>query len=270
MDDPLLVVLDRFSRIEIIAGLVLLLTLESARPFIPGRDGWIHVRHAFGNFTLWVLGYLLADVLLYRYSFPESSHDPGPIWSTILSDIPIWLQVVLGIILLDFAAWLLHWLSHRYRWLWLIHAVHHSDPRLDVTTALRNHPLERVVSLFWHGAMLALIGLPLWILGVRALVAIPVGMFHHSNVRVPEDFDRIMRAVFVSPAMHRVHHSPDMPETNSNYGVLFSFWDRLFGTYHAPRTGEPVFGLNALRAPAWQSLRGMLATPLRARQLREF
>lgn len=270
MDEPLLVVLDRFSRIEIMVGLILFLTLESARPFIPGRDGWIHVRHALGNFALWVLGYLLADVLLYPYFLPESSHHPGAIWSASLAGSPIWLQVVLGIVLLDFATWLLHWLSHRYRWLWLIHAVHHSDPRLDVTTALRNHPVERVISLAWHGVLLALVGLPLWILAVRALVAIPVGMFHHSNVRVPEGLDRIMRAVFVSPAMHRVHHSPDMPETNSNYGVVFSFWDRLFGTYHAPRAGERPSGLNALRAPAWQSLWGMLATPVRARHLREF
>lgn len=271
LDENAVTLLRQVIFYELSLGLGLLLFFEVVFPYLPTSDHWNRAQHVANNLLLWLSRYFIVDVLLTPVVFPASALSTIAIWQVSWEGTPLWFQIVVGVLILDFFVWLLHWLSHRYRWLWLFHSVHHSDPHLDATTAVRNHPVEAIISLFWHAALLALIGLPIWILLFRALLAEPISLLHHSNVRIPEPFDRLMRTVFVSPAMHRVHHSPVMDETNSNYAIIFSFWDRLFGTYREPTSAQPSgFGLNALRAPSWQSLWGMLMTPVRARNIQIF
>jgi sterol desaturase/sphingolipid hydroxylase (fatty acid hydroxylase superfamily) len=190
------------------------------------------------------VGMLLVSSVMLRLVFPAAAVGVA-IWAdksgyglfNVMSVPPV-VAGVICFIILDLAVWLEHVASHKWQWLWRIHRVHHSDTGFDVTTALRFHPLEIVVSMVWKAAMVALLGAPVLAVLIFEIVLNGSAMFNHANVKLPLGFDRFLRKAFVTPDMHRVHHSQDVNETNSNYGFNFSFWDRLFGTYSAePRTG---------------------------------
>ncbi|MGB6117277.1 MAG: sterol desaturase family protein, partial [Mesorhizobium sp.] len=131
---------------------------------------------------------------------------------------------------LDFAVWLEHLASHKIPLLWRIHRVHHTDTGLDVTSGLRFHPLEIIVSMIWKAIVVALLGPPVVAVLVFEIVLNATSMFNHANIRLPLALDRIVRLVLVTPDMHRVHHSVEREETDSNYGFNLPIWDRLFGT----------------------------------------
>jgi len=174
--------------------------------------------------------------------------------------------VIVGLLATDLTGYAFHRLSHRWRWLWLIHSVHHSDGQLDASTAIREHPAEMIFDVAILAGTLTALGVPLWVEGLRAAVLNPQAMAQHANIDYPRWVEGAFGWLLVTPAMHRVHHSPDQRETDTNYGIMFSFWDRLFGTY---RAADPMrkasFGLDRLRGERWQTLRGMLVTPIAAR-----
>lgn len=145
--------------------------------------------------------------------------------------MPLWLAGVLGFVLLDFAVWAEHWASHKVPLLWRIHRMHHADRDIDVTTALRFHPLEIVLSMVWKAAVVVAFGIPVMAVLVFEVVLNGAAMFNHANVRLPLTLDRWLRLLVVTPDMHRVHHSVIRCETDSNYGFNLAIWDRLFGTY---------------------------------------
>jgi len=260
-------VLLELHRWVVALGLMLVLFAEALRPLVEFPGERARVGHALSNLGIWLIGFVLADVLLTPW-LRGLSPEPGlRLWAVLL-DSPLWLQGAAGILLLDFGSWLLHRLTHGLRWLWLLHAVHHSDASLDVTTALRFHPVETMITATWLYSLVVAIGLPAWVVLARSLLAVPLTYWQHANLRTPAGVDRVLRLVLATQAMHRLHHSPEIRETNSNFGVIFSFWDRLFGTYRSPLADRaPRCGLRALDAPAYQSVIGMLLTPVRARQL---
>ncbi|VVT32745.1 sterol desaturase family protein [Rhizobium sp. EC-SD404] len=181
-------------------------------------------------------------------------------------DIPVWLAGLVAFIVLDFAIWLEHWASHRFPLLWRIHRMHHADNGFDFTTALRFHPLEIVLSMVWKAAIVILLGAPALAVLIFEIVLNGASMFNHANLRLPKWLDAPLRLVVVTPDMHRVHHSTDMRETNSNYGFNFPFWDRLFGTYVAqPRRGhdDMEIGLEHYRGQETARLGWALALPFR-------
>ena len=146
---------------------------------------------------------------------------------------------ILAFIILDFAVWLEHVVSHKFPILWRIHRMHHADTGFDVTTALRFHPLEIVLSMVWKAAIIVALGAPAEAVLIFEIVLNGTAMFNHSNVKLPLGLDRVLRLVLVTPDMHRVHHSTIEAETNSNYGFNFPFWDRIFKTYtDQPRKGH--------------------------------
>lgn len=152
-------------------------------------------------------------------------------------DWPGWVEVVLAVLVLDFAIWLQHLVTHKIPILWRLHRVHHADVDIDVTTAIRFHPVEIALS------MLLKIGL-VYLLGPSALAVIlfevilnGTAMFNHANIKLPLAADAVLRRVLVTPDMHRVHHSIHRIEHDSNYGFSLSIWDRLFGTYIAQPKG---------------------------------
>jgi len=178
------------------------------------------------------------------------------------------LAGLIAFILLDLAVWLEHLASHKIPILWRIHRMHHADTGFDVTTAIRFHPLEIVLSMVWKALIIALLGAPALAVLIFEIVLNGSAMFNHSNVRLPFWLDRGLRKIIVTPDMHRVHHSSDRPETDSNYGFNFSFWDRWFGTYVAqPRLGHDgmEIGLHEYRDRKSASLFWMLLLPFRAR-----
>jgi sterol desaturase/sphingolipid hydroxylase (fatty acid hydroxylase superfamily) len=147
--------------------------------------------------------------------------------------IPYWLKIVGGIVLLDLAVYLQHILHHAVPALWRLHRVHHSDLEFDLTTGLRFHPIEIVVSLAIKLSAVAVIGTPPLAVLIFEIALNSTSLFNHSNIRIPQGVDRILRLFIVTPDMHRVHHSVIIRETNSNFGFNLSCWDRLLGTYKA-------------------------------------
>jgi sterol desaturase/sphingolipid hydroxylase (fatty acid hydroxylase superfamily) len=169
---------------------------------------------------------------------------------------------VAGLLLLDYTMYVWHRLNHRVPLLWRFHLVHHTDLDLDVSTALRFHAGELLLSCGWRAAQVAVIGPSVALVLVFEVVFETATAFHHSNWRLPRALDRALAAVVVTPRMHGVHHSTRQAETNSNWSVLMSCWDRLHRTLRFERPGESlVIGLPAYREPL--AVRQLLALPFR-------
>jgi sterol desaturase/sphingolipid hydroxylase (fatty acid hydroxylase superfamily) len=167
-----------------------------------------------------------------------------------LLGIPPIIAGFIAFVVLDFAVWFEHLMSHKIGLLWRIHRMHHADTGFDLTTALRFHPLEIVLSMFWKAIIILLLGPPVVAVLIFEIVLNGAAMFNHANIKLPLELDRIMRMLIVTPDMHRVHHSIEETETNSNYGFNLSIWDQLFGTYisQPKATHENVeIGLKAWR-----------------------
>ena len=152
--------------------------------------------------------------------------------------LPFWVKSALAFVVLDFAVWLQHVFMHRSPLLWRMHAVHHSDRDLDVTTALRFHPFELIASTFYKSVIVALLGVPLLVALAFEIWLNANALFNHSNIRLPRKLDRILRLFLVTPDMHLVHHSTRVEEQKHNFGFALTVWDRCFGTYRA----ESVLG----------------------------
>ncbi|MGI9353289.1 MAG: sterol desaturase family protein [Rhizobiaceae bacterium] len=155
-----------------------------------------------------------------------------------LIQMPMVLAVLASFIVLDFAIWFSHWASHKVPFLWAVHRMHHSDVDFDVTTAIRFHPIEIVLSMLWKMLIVLLLGAPAISVLIFEIILNGTAMFNHSNWRLPPSFDRVLRIFVVTPDMHRVHHSIIHNETDSNYGFNLAVWDRIFGTY----TDQPEEG----------------------------
>ncbi|WP_422372575.1 sterol desaturase family protein [Hoeflea sp.] len=184
-----------------------------------------------------------------------------------LIGMPLWLAGILAFIILDFAIWLEHVVSHKWPLLWRIHRMHHADTGFDLTTALRFHPLEIVLSMVWKAAVIIALGAPPLAVLVFEIVLNGAAMFNHANIKLPKSVDALLRLVIVTPDMHRIHHSTDPRETDSNYGFNLAIWDRLFSTYtHAPRRGETgiEIGLKEWRDDRPANLVWALALPFRS------
>jgi sterol desaturase/sphingolipid hydroxylase (fatty acid hydroxylase superfamily) len=176
------------------------------------------------------------------------------------------LRLVTAVLVFDLWQYVWHRLNHRVPLLWRFHAVHHSDRDLDATSALRFHTGEIVLSASARLAILPLLGLTVGEVLVYETAMLPIILFHHSNVRVPERLDRMFRWLIVTPWMHWVHHSNYQPETDSNYASIFSFWDRLFGSFRfRDDPGSLTLGLDGAEHEGWATLGGMLSMPFRRR-----
>jgi sterol desaturase/sphingolipid hydroxylase (fatty acid hydroxylase superfamily) len=174
------------------------------------------------------------------------------------------VALIIGVLALDFIIYLQHRMFHFVPIFWRVHMVHHTDEDIDVTTAVRFHPLEIILSLLIKFAAVATIGAPPLSVLIFEVLLNGASMFNHGNIKIPLYIDRIIRMVLVTPDMHRVHHSVITQETNSNYGFSFSWWDRLLGTYKAqPREGHDKMkiGLNGYHDDRSLKLTALLAMP---------
>jgi len=154
-------------------------------------------------------------------------------------DWPVWIEVTATVLFLDFAIWAQHLITHKIPLLWRLHRVHHSDRDIDVTTAIRFHPIEIALSMLLKIGLVYLIGPAALGVVLFEIILNSTAMFNHSNLALPLWLDRIIRVVLVTPDMHRVHHSTHRHEHDSNYGFSLSIWDRMFGTYVAqPEDGH--------------------------------
>jgi sterol desaturase/sphingolipid hydroxylase (fatty acid hydroxylase superfamily) len=179
-------------------------------------------------------------------------------------DLPYGLVVILSIILLDFVVYLQHVMFHAIPTLWRLHMMHHADMDYDLTTGIRFHPIEILISMVIKFCAIVLLGAPALAVVLFEIILNGMAMFNHGNFFIPLGLDRVLRGVVVTPDMHRIHHSVFPNETNSNYGFNLSWWDRIMGTYRAqPRLGqeEMTIGLNQFRDPSRLTLPWMLIMP---------
>lgn len=178
--------------------------------------------------------------------------------------LPGWVVFILSMLVLDAATYFQHRIFHRLPWLWRIHRVHHADQEFDVTTALRFHPLEILLSMTIKIAVIMMLGAPPIAVIVFEILLNATAMFNHGNVQLSAKADRYLRLFLVTPDMHRVHHSVIPQETNSNFGFNLPWWDRLFGTYRSqPERGHlgMTIGLEDYRTEQDQQLGRMLVQP---------
>ena len=217
------------------------------------------------------IGLVVLNTVLLRLLFPAAAVGMAAFavrqgWGVLNHvELPFWLAVMIAVIVLDFVIWLQHVMVHAVPVLWRLHRVHHADLDFDVTTGARFHPLEILLSMLIKFVVIMLLGPPLVAVVVFEVVLNATAMFNHSNVHLPVTLDRLLRMVVVTPDMHRVHHSVEDDETNSNFGFNLPWWDRLFGTYRAqPRAGHEAMtiGITTFREDKWCSwLPGMLVIP---------
>ena len=183
-----------------------------------------------------------------------------------VTSLPMWASVIISIIFLDFVIYLQHVMFHALPLFWRIHRMHHVDLDFDVTTGIRFHPLEIVMSLFIKFAAIILMGTPAVSVIIFEVLLNATSLFNHGNIKLPGLLDRVLRWLMVTPDMHRVHHSDIPNETNSNFGFNLSVWDRLMGTYREqPKLGQTGMhiGIQSIRDEKdCVSLTGMLALPL--------
>ena len=171
-------------------------------------------------------------------------------------------HAVVGIAALDLATYTAHVLLHKSALAWRFHRVHHSEPEVDVTTAFRQHPGETLWRVAWQLPPVIILGLPMEVVALYLTLSTLNAQLEHANLRVPERADRVLRWLFVTPNMHKVHHSRVQRETDSNYANIFSIWDRLFGTYTRRADLETLrYGLDGFDHPSRQTLRGLLGLP---------
>ncbi len=225
---------------------------------------WLH------NMSLVVL-----NTVLLRIVFPTATIGMALLaeergWGILsLLQWPPVLSVVFSVVVLDFMIWLQHVTVHAIPVLWRLHRVHHADPDYDVTTGLRFHPLEILLSMVIKFIVIIALGPPVVAVIIFEVILNGMAMFNHGNVRLPLGVDRVLRVLLVTPDMHRVHHSVEDDETNSNFGFNLSIWDRLLGTYKAqPDAGHEAMqiGIRGFeKKDEVSNLLGMLVLPFKGR-----
>lgn len=218
------------------------------------------------------LGILVVDALAVRLLVPTAAVGVALIATergfglfNVLG-LPVWLNAILGFLVLDFAIYLQHVIFHHVPVLWRLHRMHHADLDIDVTTGVRFHPLEILLSLLIKMTVVAVIGVPALAVLIFEIVLNATSMFNHSNVALPPRLERIVRWIVVTPQMHQVHHSIVRAETDSNFGFNLPWWDRLLGTYRAaPAAGEAgvVIGLPIFRDAKESRIDRLLTQPFR-------
>ncbi|UCH44751.1 MAG: sterol desaturase family protein [Nitrospiraceae bacterium] len=216
------------------------------------------------------LGIVFIDTALVKLIFPVMAINVAFVaqensWG-LLNNIalPYWVEVAMGVLILDCIIYLQHLMFHAVPLLWRLHMMHHADLDYDVTTGLRFHPIEIIISMVIKMASVAALGASPVTVVLFEIVLNATAMFNHGNIKLPLGLDAVLRLLVVTPDMHRVHHSVTIRETNSNFGFNFPWWDRLFGTYRAqPAAGHEgmTIGLAQFRDPGKNNLFGMLVLP---------
>lgn len=233
----------------LVGGIALFWMIESAVPLFNFK--YSKVKHAgvniFFTLTTVVINFVLAFILLKSSDWAVANHFGILQW---LPEMPLWLFAIVGLMLLDLiGAWLVHWAEHKVKWMWRFHLVHHTDTYVDTTSANRHHPGESVFRFVFTTAGVVLAGAPMWLVFMYQSISVLLSQFNHANIVIPKWLDNAMSWVFVSPDMHKVHHHYVQPYTDSNYGNIFSIWDRLLGTFMTLDRDKLIYGIDTHMKP---------------------
>lgn len=255
-------------RLSCFIGVLLLCTLWEN--MLPRKT--LTVSRAFrwvNNLSLVALNSLIVALVMPIAAFQAAVIASENQWGLLhWASVPIWLNVLISVVLLDFVIYTQHIVFHRIPLLWKLHRMHHADLDIDVTTGARFHPIEILISMVIKIGAVFVLGVSPLAIVIFEIVLNASAMFNHSNARLALSIDAWLRKVIVTPDMHRVHHSIIPKETHSNFGFFLSVWDRLFGTYRAqPELGHDhvVIGLPDIRAEQEQRLDKLITQPFRYR-----
>jgi len=228
----------------LVGGITFFWLLEGAIPLF--KFDYKKWKHAFPNlfFTLTtiIINFSLAFLLLNSADWVQENNFGIINW---LPEMPLWLYVLLGVVLLDFfGAYLAHFVEHKVKVLWMIHLVHHTDHKVDTTTANRHHPLESIIRFSFTLFGVFMVGTPIGIVMLYQSVSLVATQFTHANIKISKPLDKLLSYIIISPDMHKIHHHHMLPYTDSNYGNVFSIWDRIFGTYSYLEREKIVYGVD--------------------------
>ncbi|RAJ97629.1 fatty acid hydroxylase family protein [Larkinella arboricola] len=232
----------------LVGGITFFWLVESAVPLFQFGKADAHYRKAghaginlFFTLTTVAVNFVLAFILLKTSDFVVA-HQIGVLqWLSL----PLWAQIVVGLLLLDLiGAWSIHWLQHHVKWMWRFHLIHHTDTYVDTTTANRHHPGESVFRFIFTTLAVLIAGTPIGVVMLYQALSVLLSQFNHANIHLPRWIDRPLNWFFVTPNMHHVHHHYVLPQTNTNYGNIFPFWDRLFGTYAEMASKDLRYGVD--------------------------
>lgn len=215
----------------LIGGIALFWIIEGIIPLADLHySKWKHARvNIFFTLTTVIINFLFAALIVKTSDWAIHNHFGLLQWLDIES---AWATLIIGLLLSDLiGAYFIHWLEHRVKWMWQFHLVHHSDRYVDTTTANRHHPGESVFRAVFTTLAVLLIGAPMWIVMLYQSLSALLSQFNHANIHLPKSIDTMISWIVVSPNMHKVHHHYRQPLTDTNYGNIFSIWDRMFGTF---------------------------------------
>ncbi|MBU2915160.1 MULTISPECIES: sterol desaturase family protein [Reichenbachiella] len=247
----------------LIGGLVIFWILEGVLPLF--QFPYQKIKHAgtnlFLTLTTMIVGFGMAGLLLLAADFVASRQ----IGLLYIFDMPLWLQVIVGILLMDaIGAYLVHLVEHKVKWMWKFHLVHHSDTTIDVTSGLRHHPGETVFRVSFTILAVMIIGAPIGLVMLYQSLSVLFAHLTHANTPIfGLKIDKALSYIFVTPNMHKVHHHYQQPWTDTNYGNIFSIWDRLFGTFiYVEEMTQIRYGIDTHMDPQEnEKLSNLLAIP---------
>lgn len=228
----------------LVSGITIFWLIENAFPlFTFNYRKWHHAGiNFFFTLTTIIINFLLAFWLLQSADWAVKNNFGILQW---LPSIPLWLYTIIGLLLMDLiGAYLVHFIEHRTKLLWRFHLIHHTDTWVDTTSANRHHPGESIIRFAFTLLGVFIVGSPMWMVFLYQTLSVVATQFTHANIALPKKLDNFISYVLVSPDMHKVHHHYQLPYTDSNYGNIFSVWDRLFGTFKAMPREEIVFGID--------------------------
>jgi len=228
----------------LVGGITFFWLLEGALPlFLFNYKKWKHaIPNLFFTGTTVIINFSLAFLLLFSADWVQINNFGIINW---MPEMPLWLYILLGVVLLDFfGAYLAHYTEHKIKPLWMIHLVHHSDHKVDTTTANRHHPLESIIRFGFTLFGVLVVGAPIAIVMIYQSMSLVFTQFNHANIKIPKSVDKLLSYIVVSPDMHKVHHHNLLPYTDANYGNIFSIWDRLLGTYMHLDREKIVYGVD--------------------------
>ncbi len=228
----------------LVGGITFFWIIESVIPLFQFKyNKWKHAgTNIFFTITTILVNFPLAFILVKSADWAQAADFGILNW---LPSMPSWLFAIVGMLLLDLiGAYFVHWTEHKVRWMWRFHLVHHSDTNIDTTSANRHHPGESVFRFLFTTMGVVLAGAPMWLVFMYQFFSVLLSQFNHANTFIPKWLDNALSWVIVTPDMHHVHHHYVLPYTDSNYGNIFSIWDRVFGTFMTLDRDKLVYGID--------------------------
>ncbi len=233
----------------LIGGIAFFWLIESAVPLFKFTyHKWQHAGiNLFFTLTTVLINFIMAFILLRTADWAQAEGFGILNW---LPNLPLWAYMLLGLLLLDLiGAYVVHYVEHKVKWMWMFHLIHHTDRNVDTTSANRHHPGESVFRFVFTTLAVLVTGAPMWMVMLYQSLSIVFTQFNHANIQLPASVDKLLSLVFVTPNMHHVHHHYVQPYTDSNYGNIFSIWDRVFGTFMYLAPEKITYGIDTYMAP---------------------